>query len=51
MPTYVKSPTVDSVEKGAEKEVKGLENQANNTLQNMVDDDGQLHGYIWPIAS
>ena len=40
MPTYVKSPTAESVEKTAESEVKKVGNEADDVVQDMVQSDG-----------
>ena len=40
MPTYVKSPTAQSVEKTAENEVKAVGKEADNVVQDLVESDG-----------
>lgn len=51
MPTYVKSPSASAVEKAAEGEAKSVAQTAENTVQELVEENGQsrelLHRLSW----
>lgn len=49
MPTYVKSPTMSAIEKSAEGEAKTMTQSAENTVQDLVDENGQCSSPLIPV--